>query len=75
MKYPHQVSCLNQYFIVVIQKTTQESCQIRKAFFLFKLHLVHWNKSRYNSFGEAADKSDGLAVLGFFIKVCIVLFA
>jgi hypothetical protein len=34
-----------------------------------QLHLVHWNKSKYRSFAEAADKDDGLAVLGFFIKV------
>lgn len=33
-----------------------------------ELHLVHWNKGKYSSFAEAADKSDGLAVLGFFIK-------
>lgn len=33
-----------------------------------ELHLVHWNKSKYRSFAEAADKDDGLAVLGFFIK-------
>jgi hypothetical protein len=36
---------------------------------ILQLHLVHWNKSKYRSFAEAADKDDGLAVLGFFIKV------
>ena len=33
-----------------------------------ELHLVHYN-TKYGSFGEAADKSDGLAVLGVFLKV------
>jgi len=33
-----------------------------------ELHLVHFNK-RYGSFAEAADKSDGLAVIGVFIDV------
>ncbi|XP_023342769.1 carbonic anhydrase [Eurytemora carolleeae] len=36
--------------------------------FSAELHLVHYN-SKYGSFGEAADKPDGLAVLGVFIKV------
>ena len=36
---------------------------------ILQLHLVHWNKSKYRSFAEAADKDDGLAVLGFFTKV------
>ncbi|KAK3085430.1 hypothetical protein FSP39_003195 [Pinctada imbricata] len=34
-----------------------------------ELHLVHWNSSRYDSFAEAADKPDGLAVLGYFVKI------
>ncbi|KAK3086570.1 hypothetical protein FSP39_020377 [Pinctada imbricata] len=34
-----------------------------------ELHLVHWNADKYSSFGEAADKSDGLAVLGYFVKI------
>ncbi|XP_053401658.1 carbonic anhydrase 2-like isoform X2 [Mercenaria mercenaria] len=34
-----------------------------------ELHLVHWNASKYKSFGESADKSDGLAVLGIMIEV------
>lgn len=33
-----------------------------------ELHLVHYNTA-YGSFGEAADKPDGLAVLGVFLKV------
>jgi len=33
-----------------------------------ELHLVHYN-TKYGSFGEAADKADGLAVIGIFIKV------
>uniref|UniRef100_A0A8C4ZMZ6 carbonic anhydrase n=1 Tax=Gadus morhua TaxID=8049 RepID=A0A8C4ZMZ6_GADMO len=33
-----------------------------------RLHLVHWN-TKYPSFGEAASKSDGLAVVGVFLKV------
>ncbi|XP_060553358.1 carbonic anhydrase-like [Ruditapes philippinarum] len=34
-----------------------------------ELHLVHWNSSKYPSFGEAASKGDGLAVLGIMVKV------
>lgn len=34
-----------------------------------ELHLVHWNAKKYASFGEAADKPDGLAVLGFMVNV------
>jgi hypothetical protein len=33
---------------------------------------VHWNSSKYASFGEAASKSDGLAVLGIMVKVSIL---
>ncbi len=36
--------------------------------FSAELHLVHYNV-KYGSFGEAADKPDGLAVLGMLIKV------
>uniref|UniRef100_A0A8C6SZT9 Carbonic anhydrase n=1 Tax=Neogobius melanostomus TaxID=47308 RepID=A0A8C6SZT9_9GOBI len=32
-----------------------------------ELHLVHWN-TKYPSFGEAASKPDGLAVVGVFLK-------
>ncbi|KAK3108555.1 hypothetical protein FSP39_010561 [Pinctada imbricata] len=34
-----------------------------------ELHFVHYNKSKYGSFEMAADKEDGLAVLGVLIKV------
>ncbi|CAD1478911.1 unnamed protein product, partial [Heterotrigona itama] len=37
--------------------------------FAGELHLVHWNTSKYNTFAEAAKASDGLAVLGLFLKV------
>lgn len=33
-----------------------------------QLHLVHWN-TKYPSFGEAASKPDGLAVVGVFLQV------
>ena len=33
-----------------------------------EVHFVHYN-TRYGSLGEAADKEDGLAVLGYFIDV------
>lgn len=33
-----------------------------------QLHLVHWN-TRYPSFKDAAGESDGLAVVGVFLKV------
>lgn len=33
-----------------------------------ELHLVHWN-TKYQSFGEAVDKPDGLAVVGVFLKI------
>lgn len=34
-----------------------------------ELHLVHWNRTKYASIGEAAAAPDGLAVLGVFLKV------
>ncbi|XP_046373899.1 carbonic anhydrase 2-like isoform X2 [Haliotis rufescens] len=37
--------------------------------FSAELHLVHWNRDKYSSFGEAADKHDGLAVFGIFLEV------
>lgn len=33
-----------------------------------ELHLVHWNTTKYQTFGEAAQHPDGLAVLGVFLK-------
>nr|AEY83562.1 carbonic anhydrase 2 [Gymnocypris przewalskii]AEY83563.1 carbonic anhydrase 2 [Gymnocypris przewalskii ganzihonensis] len=33
-----------------------------------ELHLVHWNTA-YPSFGEAASKPDGLAVVGVFLEI------
>ncbi|KAI5093147.1 carbonic anhydrase [Silurus meridionalis] len=33
-----------------------------------ELHLVHWN-TKYESFEEAVNKSDGLAVVGIFLKI------
>ncbi|XP_056594404.1 carbonic anhydrase 2 [Triplophysa dalaica] len=33
-----------------------------------ELHLVHWN-TKYSSFAEAADKPDGLAVVGVFLEI------
>ncbi|KAI5620606.1 carbonic anhydrase [Silurus asotus] len=33
-----------------------------------ELHLVHWNTA-YPNFGEAASKSDGLAVVGVFLEI------
>ncbi|XP_052216880.1 carbonic anhydrase 2-like isoform X2 [Dreissena polymorpha] len=35
--------------------------------FAAELHLVHWN-TKYDSFAEAANMSDGLAVLGIMIQ-------
>lgn len=35
---------------------------------VWQLHLVHWN-TKYASFGEAASKPDGLAVVGVFLQV------
>ncbi|KAK8728943.1 hypothetical protein OTU49_008888 [Cherax quadricarinatus] len=34
-----------------------------------ELHLVHWNKSKFSSFAEAASSDGGLAVLGMFLEV------
>ncbi|KAJ8267945.1 hypothetical protein COCON_G00131170 [Conger conger] len=36
--------------------------------FACELHLVHWN-TKYPSFGDAASKPDGLAVVGVFLKI------
>lgn len=41
--------------------------------FSAELHLVHYN-SKYGDFGSAADKPDGLAVLGIFLKVTVAVF-
>lgn len=34
-----------------------------------ELHLVHWNKDKFKSFGDAAAAENGLTVLGIFLKV------
>ncbi|KAK4295876.1 hypothetical protein Pmani_031579 [Petrolisthes manimaculis] len=34
-----------------------------------ELHLVHWNKTKFRSFAEAAASDGGLAVLGMFLIV------
>ncbi|XP_061654064.1 carbonic anhydrase isoform X2 [Phyllopteryx taeniolatus] len=39
-----------------------------------ELHLVHWN-TQYSTFGEAAGKPDGLAVVGVFLKGMQTTFA
>ena len=36
------------------------------------MHIVHYS-SAYDSTTEAADKDEGLAVLGFFFKVQTIL--
>ena len=36
---------------------------------LLQLHLVHWNRSKYDSPNVAAGEPDGLAVLGIFLEV------
>lgn len=39
--------------------------------FAGELHLVHWNRTKYKSFADAAQYPDGLCVLGIFLQVCI----
>ena len=39
---------------------------------LLQLHLVHWNRSKYDSPNVAAGEPDGLAVLGIFLEVRLV---
>lgn len=39
-----------------------------RSLLYLQLHLVHWN-TKYPSFGEAASKPDGLAVVGVFLQV------
>ncbi|XP_032891778.1 carbonic anhydrase 7 isoform X1 [Amblyraja radiata] len=34
-----------------------------------ELHLVHWNSTKYQSFGEAAAEEDGLAVVAVFLEM------
>ncbi|TRZ04093.1 hypothetical protein DNTS_029856 [Danionella cerebrum] len=41
--------------------------------YLSELHLVHWNAIKYKSFGEAAAAPDGLAVLGIFLEVSLII--
>ena len=40
----------------------------------FQLHIVHWNCDKYSSFAEAADKPDGLCVLGVFLQVTMRVY-
>nr|ANJ65961.1 carbonic anhydrase [Hydroides elegans] len=42
--------------------------RIDDKMFAAELHIVHYNADKYATFGEAADKSDGLCVLGIFLK-------
>jgi hypothetical protein len=41
--------------------------------FIFQLHLVHYNSSKYKSFAEAVDKPDGLAVFAFTSRAITLL--
>lgn len=41
---------------------------------MFQLHFVHWNCDKYNSFSEAIDHPDGLAVLGVFLQVFYIIY-
>ncbi|XP_067854282.1 carbonic anhydrase 7 [Heptranchias perlo] len=34
-----------------------------------ELHLVHWNSTKYKTFGEAAVSRDGLAVVAIFLEI------
>ncbi|XP_078008073.1 carbonic anhydrase 1 isoform X2 [Phascolarctos cinereus] len=34
-----------------------------------ELHIVHWNSEKYASFSEAAQKPDGLVIIGVFMKL------
>ncbi|XP_049443355.1 carbonic anhydrase 1-like [Epinephelus fuscoguttatus] len=50
-------------------KTTFEGLYFLFICFIYsQLHLVHWN-TKYPSFGDAASKPDGLAVVGVFLKI------
>ncbi|KAK3090265.1 hypothetical protein FSP39_010505 [Pinctada imbricata] len=40
-----------------------------KQTFPMELHVVNYNYAKYSTLGEAADKPDGLAVLGYFFEV------
>ena len=42
--------------------------EISKEKYFSEAHFVHYN-TKYDSFDQAADKTDGLAVLGYFIDV------
>lgn len=64
----------------VQQKPTTNVCLAASEFSLrisssflcllvFQLHVVHYNSDKYDSFIEARDKPDGLAVLAFFYDV------
>ncbi|KAI5255476.1 Carbonic Anhydrase 2 [Manis pentadactyla] len=41
---------------------------VDKKRFPAELHLVHWN-TKYGDFGKAVQHTDGLAVLGIFLKI------
>ncbi|KAK6174143.1 hypothetical protein SNE40_017474 [Patella caerulea] len=42
---------------------------INQQMYPAELHLVHYNATKYSSFGEAVDKPDGLAVFGIFLQI------
>ena len=57
------LNILNIIFTVSLSATT-----ISRQMIIFQMHIVHYS-SMYDSTTEAADRNDGLAVLGFFFKV------
>lgn len=57
----------------VMKMRSQASCYhcsvLISRWFMFQLHLVHWNAVVYPTFEEAVMEGDGLAVIGVFLKV------
>ncbi|XP_028815222.1 carbonic anhydrase 5A, mitochondrial isoform X2 [Denticeps clupeoides] len=42
---------------------------VDRRLFPAELHVVHWNRDKYNLFEEAVSEDNGLAVIGVFLKV------
>ena len=71
--FPMEFRSLSSSNIMTFITDTQNCFDMIFTLYIpFQLHLVHWNAAKYSSFSEAADKPDGLAVLGYFVDVRIL---
>ncbi|KAG9341362.1 hypothetical protein JZ751_019468, partial [Albula glossodonta] len=62
------INISNSGFSVVVEYDDAEQGPVDGKTYACELHLVHWNASKHQTFGEAAVAPDGLAVLGIFLE-------